>query len=133
MIQNLQTEHGKLNSHIFLLRALPFGDREQYSFPLSRTEPTVVGRRPDCQIVVGHLYYGTSQRHFAIYPIAASDASDIPVWKICDSSVDGTYINEKMIHHECQLLQVGDRIRVGKDGPEFILEMQSEYTNIPVK
>lgn len=121
----------QLNSHTFLLRASPFRDRQQYFFPLSRTEPTVVGRRPDCHIVMGHLYYGTSQRHFAIYPIATSDSEDILVWKICDSSVDGTYINEKILHHESQTLQVSDLIRVGKDGPEFIFEMRSECTNIP--
>jgi hypothetical protein len=48
MIQNLLTDRWKLNSHTFLLRALPFGDRTQYYFPLSTAEPTVVGRKPDC-------------------------------------------------------------------------------------
>lgn len=126
MLQNLQTDRWKLNSHTFLLRALPFCDRQQYYFPLPTTEPTAIGREPDCHLRLGDLYDGTSKHHFVIYPIATSNLSAILVWKVCDSSVYGTYINEKMLYRECQTLQVGDRIRVGEDGPEFIFEMQTE-------
>ena len=83
---------------------------------LSNTQEMTIGRDLSCQIVIDGSYGVVSRRHAAIRPAKPSG------WLICDlSSVNGTYINGKSLL-ECQMLQVGDRIILGNNGPEFIFQ-----------
>ncbi len=95
---------------------------EAAQFWLSQQEPTIIGRDPDtCHIVLdAQLYTSVSRHHAQLNCTAASKG--IPQWSIMDlGSVNGTYVNQQRIEQECPL-QVGDRIQLGRQGPEFVLE-----------
>lgn len=83
---------------------------------LSNTQEMAIGRDPSCQIVIDGSYGVVSRRHAAIRPAKPSG------WIICDlNSVNGTYINGQSLL-DCRVLQVGDRIILGNNGPEFIFQ-----------
>lgn len=88
-------------------------------FPLSTKRDVTLGRDPDCEIVLdSRIHKGVSRRHASIY--SGSDESDS--WYIYDlNSSNGTYINGIRIQkHEG--LHEGDRISLGKRGPQFVFE-----------
>ena len=91
-------------------------------YPLSATQEIFVGREPSCQIVLdSQQYLMVSRRHASIRP-AGELASGQPVWEICDlNSANGTYINGRSLQG-CQRLQLGDRLVLGSEGPQFIFE-----------
>jgi RsiW-degrading membrane proteinase PrsW (M82 family) len=88
-----------------------------YSLP--EAQEIFLGREPSCQIVLDpNLYTGVSRRHLVV-------RSQPQGWEACDlGSANGTYINGQRLHH-CQPLKPGDRLCLGKNGPEFIFEVQT--------
>ncbi len=100
---------------------------KKYSYLLSDSSETLVGREPTCQIVFKSEEYAmVSRRHAAIAPSASPDG--MIRFTICDlNSSNGTYLNGKRLTG-CQELQVGDCIIFGNNGPEFIFE---DATNLP--
>ncbi|NER39492.1 MAG: PrsW family intramembrane metalloprotease [Oscillatoria sp. SIO1A7] len=98
-------------------------------YPLSATQEIFVGREPNCQIVLdSQQYLMVSRRHASIRPVAEL-ASGQPVWEICDlKSANGTYINGKRLEG-CQKLQLGDRLVLGNEGPQFIFEYYPSKTS----
>lgn len=93
-------------------------------YPLSDTQEIVIGRDPSCQIILEpNQYLSVSRRHAAIRPIYPL-GNGLPPWEVCDlKSANGTYLNGQYLQG-CQQLQAGDRIELGKGGPEFIFECQ---------
>lgn len=89
-------------------------------YQLSQTHEVAIGRDRNCQIALESIAYGmVSRRHATIRPLAKGT---FPRWEICDlSSANGTYINGIKLQG-CQTLEMGDRISLGTDGPEFIFE-----------
>jgi len=89
-------------------------------YQLSQTHEVAIGRDRNCQIALESIAYGmVSRRHATIRPLAKGT---FPRWEICDlSSANGTYINGIKLQG-CQTLEMGDRISLGIDGPEFIFE-----------
>lgn len=87
---------------------------------LTKTGEVIIGRDFSCQIVLDSEEYGmVSRRHAAVRVV------DVGKWEICDlNSANGTYINGDRLQG-CRKLQAGDRIQLGKNGPEFSFEYDS--------
>ncbi|HEY9750575.1 MAG TPA: PrsW family glutamic-type intramembrane protease [Allocoleopsis sp.] len=99
-------------------------ERNSPCYPLSRTQSVTVGRDLHCQIILdSHLFGMVSRRHAQIRPVLNFKTQvREPIWEICDlNSANGTYLNGYRLSG-CQILQVGDRITLGANGPEFIFE-----------
>ncbi|WP_448513824.1 PrsW family glutamic-type intramembrane protease [Parathermosynechococcus lividus] len=96
---------------------------EMAQFWLSQQEPTIMGRDPEtCHIVLDSQLYTSVSRHHAQFNCATPAPNRIPQWSIVDlGSVNGTYVNQQRIEQET-LLKAGDRIQLGRQGPEFVLE-----------
>jgi RsiW-degrading membrane proteinase PrsW (M82 family) len=89
---------------------------------LAAGRPVVIGRDPACQIVLDSQYQSVSKQHLEIRSIATSPQV---VWQISDlGSSNGTYVNGQRLQGQ-QVLNHGDRIRLGKNGPEFGFECLS--------
>lgn len=90
------------------------------NYPLSQTQEVAIGRDSNCQIALDSNVYGmVSRRHATVRPLVGSS---FPRWEICDlNSANGTYINGRKLQG-CKTLEVGDRITLGENGPEFIFE-----------
>jgi len=87
---------------------------------LSTVKEIITGRDSECDIPIDSIKYPSVSRHHAkIQPIK----SNLEIyWQICDlNSANGTYINGKRLEDPYSL-QDGDRISLGRDGPEFIFE-----------
>ncbi|MGK7919349.1 MAG: PrsW family glutamic-type intramembrane protease, partial [Trichodesmium sp.] len=99
---------------------------------LSETEEVMLGRDPSCQIVLEtKLYRMVSRRHALIRLHSKYTRTNTLRWEICDlNSVNGTYINGQRLHG-CQILQVGDRITLGHNGPEFVFDNLSHQKSNP--
>ena len=84
---------------------------KQYSLP--PTGVIVIGRSPDCQIVLDPFKFITvSRRHAKIKRVGSH-------WEIEDlGATNGTLVNDLTIKGR-QKLQSGDRIILGIEGPEF--------------
>uniref|UniRef100_B8HY56 FHA domain containing protein n=1 Tax=Cyanothece sp. (strain PCC 7425 / ATCC 29141) TaxID=395961 RepID=B8HY56_CYAP4 len=96
---------------------------QQICYPLSLERETLIGRDPgSCQIVLDSSHYGgVSRRHALIRPLH-SKTEGMPIWQICDlNSANGTFVNGRPVRG-CQILQVGDRIVLSQNGPQFVLE-----------
>lgn len=89
-------------------------------YQLSQTHEVAIGRDRNCQIALESIAYGmVSRRHATVRPLTKGN---FLTWEICDlSSANGTYINGIKLQG-CQTLEMGDRIKLGIDGPEFIFE-----------
>ena len=89
------------------------------------TEEAILGRDPKNEIVIKPKLYGmVSRRHAAIRRESAS-------WRICDlNSANGTYLNGKKLQG-CERLKEGDRISLGQNGPEFVIEELNDKPNFP--
>ncbi len=90
---------------------------------LSETEEVMLGRDPTCHIVLEtQMYRMVSRRHALIRLYTEQTGTNGLRWEICDlNSVNGTYINGQKLQSS-QILQVGDLIRLGYNGPEFIFD-----------
>ncbi len=114
------------------LRQLPgnnsSGQQLSYCYSISTTQEVVIGREPSCQIVLDSGLYGmVSRRHAVIRPLPQSSSLDRARWLLCDlNSANGTYLNGQRLQG-CQELQMGARIMLGNNGPEFIFECQLNY------
>lgn len=96
-------------------------------YPLPYVGDVRIGRDPTCQIVLDtRVYTGVSRHHACISAQnAAARDSDHGTWRINDlDSSNGTYVNGLRLeaaHH----LQEGDRVSLGRQGPQFIFELLS--------
>jgi len=92
------------------------------TYILSTTEDTVLGREPQCGIVIDSIQYSAVSRYHAkIQPV---QSGLLYQWQVCDlNSSNGTYVNRVRLQG-CKILQHGDRIMLGKDGPEFLFECE---------
>lgn len=108
---------------VFLKQLSSKGAIEQ-RYLLSTTQEMVLGREPQCQIAVDPFLYGSvSLRHAKIEPVSSSPSG--LTWQVCDlGGANGTYVNGQHLQG-CQILQGGDHIALGENGPEFIFECQT--------
>ncbi|MGK7877421.1 MAG: PrsW family glutamic-type intramembrane protease [Xenococcaceae cyanobacterium] len=113
--------------NVVLLRQLSTGGVAGKLIPPYRftgIQEIVIGRDHSCQVSLDpHVYTGVSRRHAVIRPPAEGVGF---YWEICDlNSANGTYVNGQRLH-QWQILQSGDRIALGHNGPEFIIEYQNQ-------
>lgn len=99
------------------------GQLSLQAYLVSETEELLLGRSSECQVVLDfNVYGGVSRRHAIIRGIPHPTQDYLIEWQLCDlSSANGTFLNQIPIQG-CQPLKHGDRIMLGKDGPEFIFE-----------
>ncbi|MCU0543557.1 MAG: PrsW family glutamic-type intramembrane protease [Oscillatoriaceae cyanobacterium Prado104] len=122
-----------MTNEIGFLRQVPAkgaASEPEVKYQLSKYIEVEIGRDRNCQIALESLAHGTvSRRHAAVRPLANTK---FPQWEICDlNSANGTYINGKRLQG-CQILNSGDRISLGIDGPEFLFELPiSSHHNKP--
>jgi RsiW-degrading membrane proteinase PrsW (M82 family) len=97
---------------------------------LSTQDILAIGRDLRCQIVIDPRLYGSvSRRHAEIRPVTATTANRLPTWWVCDlNSSNGTYLNGKRLHG-CKILQAGDRIVLGQNGPEFYFDYRQNIAS----
>ena len=117
------------------LRLLPSGGNggEQHLYPLSMTETVILGRDPNCQVVLDPLVYrAVSRRHAEVKPVLGFESPDSKrFWQVGDlASANGTFLNGERLR-EHRVLQHGDRIALGQNGPEFIFECQPRVKPAP--
>jgi len=93
------------------------GSTEQ-KYQLSPTEITLIGRAPDCQIVLNPDEYITVSRyHIQLQLIEQEGTSH---WQVADTgTTNGTIVNGEKIDGP-YILKDGDRITLGWKGPEFL-------------
>jgi len=97
-----------------LSKAVESEKNPQYS--VSPKEITVIGRAPDCQIVLDAHEYVTVSRHHAEIKLVNAN------WEIKDlGTTNGTLVNGDSIK-DSKILASGDRITLGLKGPEFSFE-----------
>jgi RsiW-degrading membrane proteinase PrsW (M82 family) len=112
-----------------VLRQLPkdgADEPRQPSYGLSNTDTIILGRDPRCDIVIDPMIHRTvSRRHAEISPILGFQSPDgSRYWQVCDlGSANGTFLNGQRIQG-CQVLQPGDRISLGRNGPDLVFEYQ---------
>jgi uncharacterized protein with WD repeat len=116
----------------YLMLVTPSGNTtgtNDSKYPLSSTEEVVIGREETCQIVLASDQYPTVSRHHAkIHPFM--DNSQI-FWRVCDlGAANGTYLNGNRLQ-TCYVLCSGDRIMLGRDGPEFLFECEAIPASLP--
>lgn len=104
-----------------LRQVAPGGIASVEFYPLPVGGSVILGRDPICQIVLdSRSYKGVSRQHAQISPLLNQDEA---VWQVCDlNSSNGTYVNGCQINGE-ERLNEGDRISLGKRGPQFIFEL----------
>jgi RsiW-degrading membrane proteinase PrsW (M82 family) len=87
------------------------------------TPDFTVGREPKmCQLVLDSARYGEVSRQHARF-VVNNGTNGSAQWQICDlNSANGTYLNQQLMTG-CKFLESGDRIRLGRNGPEFIVEL----------
>jgi RsiW-degrading membrane proteinase PrsW (M82 family) len=112
-----------MTNEIGFLRQLPAkgaAGKPEFKHQLSQYAEVAIGRDRHCEITLESIAHGTvSRRHATVRPLTNSK---FPQWEICDlNSANGTYINGYRLQG-CQILNSGDRISLGTDGPEFIFE-----------
>lgn len=93
-------------------------------YPLIPYQTVSIGRDPLCEMSIDAIRYTTvSRRHAEIRPVTTVDESMGERWWLCDlNSSNGTFINEQKLVG-CQVLQPGDRIVLGQQGPEYVFEL----------
>lgn len=103
-----------------LRQIAPGGIASVEFYPLPMDGSVVLGRDPVCQIVLdSRSYKGVSRQHAQITPVPDGEA----IWQVSDlNSSNGTYVNGYRIKAE-ERLHEGDRISLGKRGPQFIFEL----------
>ncbi len=104
------------------------------SYPLSETETLIIGRDPRCDIVIDPMIHRTvSRRHAEVSPILGFQAPDgVRYWQVCDlGSANGTFLNGQPVQG-CRVLQEGDRITLGRNGPDLVFELQPNTHPSPV-
>ncbi|MEB3225426.1 MAG: PrsW family glutamic-type intramembrane protease [Synechococcus sp.] len=89
---------------------------------LSHSQEILIGREPSCQVALNpNLYTVVSRRHVLIRPQGQS-------WEVVDlGSANGTFINGQRLQGS-RILQAGDRLTLGDNGPVFSFELQDAVT-----
>ena len=122
--------------HRARLRRLPSSvEQSSTDYPLAGAETIGLGRDPRCQIMLESTQYrSVSRRHAEICPVAGGVVEGTqPPWQVCDlNSANGTFVNGQRLRG-CQILQTGDRIMLGQDGPIFVFEIQTEVPPVVQK
>ena len=93
-------------------------------YPLIPYQTVSIGRDPLCELSIDAVRYTTvSRRHAEIRPVTTVDSDMGSRWWLCDlNSSNGTFVNgQKLVG--CQVLQPGDRIVLGQQGPEYVFEL----------
>ncbi|PSF31693.1 hypothetical protein C7H19_22410 [Aphanothece hegewaldii CCALA 016] len=92
--------------------------RQQYN--LSPTETTLIGRSPECNIVLDANEYVTVSRcHVQLQFITEAGKA---AWQVIDTgTTNGTLVNGQKIKKP-YILKSGDQITLGWKGPEFLFE-----------
>jgi RsiW-degrading membrane proteinase PrsW (M82 family) len=122
---------------VAILRHLPDADRPTTGVSpaqaqLSFDAVSAIGRDPSCQIVIDSQSYGMVSRRHAEIRYAPASGRDQEHWWICDlNSANGTDINQQPLQG-CQILQHGDRLTLGQDGPIFMFELFLALVPSPV-
>ncbi len=95
---------------------------------LTLGEDAVIGREPDCQIVLDSATYrGVSRYHLKLEAIPRTG------WQVCDlGSTNGTYVNGQRVLG-CQPVRSGDRIALGHRGPQFLFEQVAASSPIAMR
>ncbi|MGB3612272.1 MAG: PrsW family glutamic-type intramembrane protease [Elainellaceae cyanobacterium] len=95
-------------------------------YPLPYAGDVKIGRDPTCEIVLDtRVYTGVSRHHVCISAQNRMPDSGRSAWQINDlDSSNGTYVNGLRLE-ETHWLQEGDRISLGRQGPQFIFELLS--------
>ena len=101
-------------------------------YPLIPHQTVAIGRDPVCHLAVDAIRYTTvSRRHAEIRPVTTLDAEMGSRWWLCDlNSSNGTFINgQKLVG--CRVLQPGDHIVLGQQGPEYVFELLAAEFSTP--
>lgn len=95
-------------------------------YPLPYVGSIRIGREPTCQIVLDtRVYTGVSRQHASITAYGEASDETESAWQVEDlNSSNGTYVNGLRIEAP-HWLQEGDRISLGRQGPQFIFELLS--------
>ncbi|UFP95346.1 PrsW family glutamic-type intramembrane protease [Gloeobacter morelensis] len=95
--------------------------------PLSESEAITLGRAANCEIVLdAGRYSGVSRNHAQVLPLPGGTG-----WQIYDlNSANGTFINGTRLEGS-HILQPGDRILLGSNGPEFCFECERAFAPPP--
>ena len=112
------------NALVRLVSANGVAVGSDFSYSLVSDRDMVIGRDPSCEIILDAMMYRmVSRRHAVFRPLSTSVDGDIN-WILQDlNSANGTYLNSQKLQGS-QKLQLGDRIRLGHDGPEFVFEYE---------
>lgn len=96
------------------------------------TKEIVLGRDSKNQVVIDSKLYGmVSRRHAAIRRERGRRNSKSASWVIEDlNSANGTYLNGQKLQG-WERLKEGDRITLGQNGPEFVIEELNDKPNYP--
>jgi RsiW-degrading membrane proteinase PrsW (M82 family) len=111
----------RLNTFLRLIS----GDSTVERYSLIDGKEVIIGRDPNCQIILDAFTYRmVSRRHAVLRPLPTLTEGENR-WVVCDlNSANGTYLNGQLLK-ECQELQLGDVITLGQDGPEFRFEYEA--------
>lgn len=90
-------------------------EAETRTYALNTAQDAVIGREPDCQIVLDSARYGNVSRRHAMIRYRSESLS----FEISDlGSSNGTFVNGQRLFTS-QLLKSGDRIQLGSSGVLF--------------
>ena len=105
-------------------------------YPLPYAGDVTIGRDPACHIVLDtRVYTGVSRHHARIAAYGDAGINPEAAWQVEDlDSSNGTYVNGLRLEAP-HILQEGDRVSLGRQGPQFIFEVLSPedlITHLPV-
>ncbi|HIK38054.1 MAG: FHA domain-containing protein [Geminocystis sp.] len=100
----------------------PVSSSQDNKYLLSTERVNIIGRAPDCQVVLNAEEFITVSRYHAQIELNSESG-----WQISDkNSRNGTFVNGEKITSP-RPLKKGDIIMLGPKGPEFVFEI--EYLN----
>lgn len=126
---------GTQSTAFLRLRVKSGAERRQPHYLLSISEPMAIGRDLRCEIALdSSLYRSVSRQHAEIVPILGFESPQGErFWQVCDlNSSNGTFVNGDRLTG-CQVLQVGDRIMLGQNGPELVFEYHLQAEGQPLE
>lgn len=97
--------------------------KQNLSYQLSNSHSVLLGRDLRCHVALDPMIYrNVSRQHARVSPMVGADPHGRCLWQVCDlNSSNGTFLNGVRLQ-ECRVLQAGDRISLGHNGPEFIFD-----------
>jgi pSer/pThr/pTyr-binding forkhead associated (FHA) protein len=106
------------NNFSAILRLISTQSSENIEYILSTKQPNLIGRSPECQVVLNPQEFVTVSRFHAQIELIFEENQYF--WQVKDNgTINGTLINGEKITTS-YILQEGDRIMLGLKGPEFI-------------